>query len=371
MTEASLSQGVPVMACLDPRAPAPKRIAIFRALQLGDLLCTVPAMRALRRAYPAAHICLVGLPGARGFVTRFAPYLDELMVFPGIRQFPEQVADESALPDFFKAARARRFDLAIQMHGSGSYANEITSALGAAQWGGFVPDCARQETGRFLAWPDHLPEPLRYLALLAHMGLADSGDGSPEFPLYDEDVSSAAKLLEQHRLDPARTVVIHPGARLPSRRWPAQRFGDVARALAQEGWPVAVTGTPDEAQLTRAVAAKGAEACVDLCGQTSLGTLAALIQRCRLLICNDTGVSHVAAGVRAPSVVVASGSDVRRWAPLDQVRHEVLWAPAPCRPCSHHECPIGHPCALAVSVDAVLERVWLRLESRTFKEAMA
>jgi ADP-heptose:LPS heptosyltransferase len=92
---------------------------------------------------------------------------------------------------------------------------------------------------------------------------------------------------------------------------------------------------------------------VDLSGQTSLGTLAALLSESRLLVCNDTGVSHVAAAVGTRSVVIACGSDTARWAPLDDSRHRVLAHEIACRPCAHVECPVGHPCALAISVDAV------------------
>ena len=75
---------------------------------LGDMLCAVPALRALREAYPRAHIVLIGLPWASAFVDRYAALVDELMVFPGAVGFPEQPETDAGLPAFFRGARARR-----------------------------------------------------------------------------------------------------------------------------------------------------------------------------------------------------------------------------------------------------------------------
>src|SRR5690606_6899975 len=102
----------------------------------------------------------------------------------------------------------------------------------------------------------------------------------------------------------------------------------------------------EESSLTGLIERRMDGHAINLCGLTSLGALASLLQRGRLLVCNDTGISHMAAAVRLPSVVIASGSDVGRWAPLDSGLHVVLSEPMSCRPCSHVRCPIGHPCAM-------------------------
>jgi ADP-heptose:LPS heptosyltransferase len=93
---------------------------------------------------------------------------------------------------------------------------------------------------------------------------------------------------------------------------------------------------------------------LDLAGRTSLWQLGALLERAALVLCNDTGVSHVAAALKVPSVVISSGADVARWAPADAGLHRVQWAAAPCRPCAFRTCPhAGHPCATDVTVAAV------------------
>ncbi|CAG9248525.1 Lipopolysaccharide heptosyltransferase III [Burkholderia cepacia] len=204
-------------------------------------------------------------------------------------------------------------------------------------------------------WRDDEPEVTRYLALTRKLGYADCGDYL-EFPLGGLDYALWHVLRDEHALDPGRYVIVHPGARMASRRWPVERFALAARQLADDGWQVVLTGTRAEMALAGAFAEHLARPCVNLCGRTPLGALAALIGRARLLLCNDTGVSHIAAALGTPSVVVACGSDTARWAPLDGARHRVLANYPACRPCMFDTCPYGHECATAIGVGDVIDQ---------------
>ncbi|WP_409518745.1 glycosyltransferase family 9 protein [Paraburkholderia sp. LEh10] len=340
----------------------PQRIVVFRALQLGDMLCSVPALRALRRAAPHAHIALIGLPWAQTFIDRYSDLLDELIVFPGATGFPEQREDDSALPAFTHAMRERCFDLAVQLHGSGAIANDIVCSFNARANAGFVQHDEIQRAGCFIEWPDTLPEPHRYLALTHAMGAPFEADAL-SFDLTAADDDDYAALAAANGIEAHRLVLVHPGAQLPSRRWPVARFAHVADSLAADGWQIAVTGTAAEAPLTAAVLGLMAAPALHLAGSTSLGSLAALVERARLVVCNDTGISHIAAAMRTPSVVIASGSDTRRWAPLNRERHRVLADFPPCRPCAFRECPYGHECALNITVRQVLDTARAMLAS--------
>ena len=323
------------------------KIAVFRALQLGDLLCAVPALRALDHAYPQAHISLVALPWARELARRL-PYVDEFVEFPGFPALPERAPDMAAIPGFFSAMREREFDLAIQLHGSGELTNPLTVLMGAKRTAGYYrPGNYGPDPESFFEWRDGEHEVLRWLRLMERLGIAARGT-QLEFPLREEDWQGWRALRLQHY------AVIHPGSQLPSRRWPAERFAEVGDALAAEGLRVVLTGTAGERPLTARVKHAMREPAIDLAGRTTLGTLAAVIGRARLLVCNDTGVSHIAAAMQTPSVVVACGSDPKRWAPLNRDLHRVLWHDVPCRPCAHRECPIGHDCALGVPARAVI-----------------
>lgn len=345
---------------LAPGGVAPARVAVFRALQLGDLLCAVPALRALRKALPAARVTLIGLPWARDFVSRYAHLCDDFLSFPGFPGLPERAPELAALPDFLRDAQARRFDVALQLHGRGDITNPLVATLGATLCAGFCPpEGYRPDPSRYTPWPEQGHEIERLLTLMDFLGVPRDGTAL-EFPLAAAEIAQATALRAAHGLAPRRYACVHPGARLASRRWPPEHFAAVGATLARAGLRIVVTGTGEEAALTARVA-RGVPGAIDLAGRTPLGVLAALLRDARLLVCNDTGVSHVAAAVHTPSVVVSCGADPARFAPLDPVRHEVVWHPAPCRPCAHDRCPIGHPCARQLAPSRVTDRVIARL----------
>lgn len=336
--------------------PLPKRVAVFRALQLGDMLCVVPALRALRAALPQARITLVGLPWARDFVERFRNYLDDLMEFPGAPGLPERTPQPGELHAFVANAQRRHFDLAIQMHGSGVHSNRVVASLGATSTAGFFAlGGDKPDAGHFLACPEHEPEVWRSLRLMEFLGIPLRGE-ELEFPIFENDRNEFDRVAQAAKLEKKPYVCIHPGARFPTRRWPPDRFAAVADALAELGFQVVLTGTEAERFLAEAVAQFARAPCLNLAGRTSLGSLAVLLSNARLLVCNDTGVSHLAAALRVPSVVVYTASDYERWAPLDRELHRAVLQPIECRPCAHLVCPIGHPCANMITPHEVIQQ---------------
>lgn len=314
---------------LPPQGPPfaerhPKTIAILRALYLGDLLCAVPAWRALRAAFPQSRIVLIGLPWAASFVQRFHRYLDDFVEFAGYPGLPEVPVSGERITAFVDAMRRRRFDLLLQMHGNGRHINALVAMAGARVSAGFyLPGDFCPDAERFLAYPDDLPEVRRHLELMAWLGVPLAGEHL-EFPLTGLDRQDLRAVLASEGVALRRYVCVHPGGRGLNRRWPAERFAAVADLLAGKGLQVVLTGTAEEADLGRTVQRQMRRPAVNLIGRTELGALGVLLSGARLLVANDTGVSHMAAALRLPSVIVSTGSDPRRWNPLDRERHRVL-----------------------------------------------
>ncbi len=304
--------------------PVPQRVLVLRALQLGDLLCAVPALRALRAALPEAEVTLLGLPWARSFVQRFDRYLDGFIEFPGYPGLPERPVELASIPSFLASVQRLRFDLVLQMHGNGSLINPLAVLLAGRVTAGYhVPGAYCPDPDRFLPYPQGLHEIHRHLSLMTFLGVPDRGDGL-EFPLDASDRMRLAEIPGAARLRRGSYVCIHPGARAAERRWSPERFGELGDRLAARGLTVVLTGSPAERDLASGVARSMKSRPVNLTGRTDLGALAALLADARLLICNDTGVSHVAAALRVPSVVVFTASETRRWAPLDRTLHRVV-----------------------------------------------
>jgi ADP-heptose:LPS heptosyltransferase len=321
----------------------PASVAVVRLRTgLGDLLCTLPALRALRWRLPRAHIGLVTFAEMAAVVERMRPYVDELIPFPGVSGIPERPPRTADLPRFFADARARGFDLALQMYGANAAADRVTAALGARRIGGFL---ARGDPATTMPYPTDVHEVHRHLRLMRRLG-ADSGDDRLSFPITRADRRIAGALAPPY-------VLIHPGATSPARRWPPERFAAVGDALAARGLRVGIVGTAAERTLARCVAALMRAPALGLAGETTLGELAALLEGAVLLVGNDSGPAHLAAAVGTRSVTVFLSGDTVRWA-HDPRRHRIVRADVGCNPCPHLACPIDHRCATGVTAGAVM-----------------
>jgi ADP-heptose:LPS heptosyltransferase len=310
-----------------PRLPIPAtaRILVVRALPgLGDLLCAVPALRSLRSAYPQALITWMGLPGTEWFAQRFAHLIDDWLPFPGFPGIPEGWQGPEATVAFCQRVQAQNYDWVLQLHGSGNAINPFLTLLGGQCRAGFyLPGQYCPDPRYFLPYPRGA-EGDRLLALMEFLGCPTT-DPTLEFPLEAAEYQAGLRLMEAHSLVPGRYVCVHAGASVPSRRWTAAGFGQVARQLARQGYRMVLTGTAAERDLAHSIQSMinqpGTPLPLNLAGRTNLGALAVVLRHAALLICNDTGISHLAAALQVPSVVVFSDSEIDRWAPADCQRH--------------------------------------------------
>ncbi|MEU8296276.1 glycosyltransferase family 9 protein [Micromonospora sp. NPDC048909] len=281
--------------------PDVARIAVLRANALGDFIFVLPTLDALRAAYPEAEIVLIAAPWhAKLWRDRPGP-VDRVLVVPaadGIRR-PEPDEPPAAMADFLAAARAERFDLALQVHGGGANSNPLIAAFGARVTAGLRAESA-PPLDRWTRYVYYQHEVIRYLEVAALVG-APATTIVPTLAVTAADRAEAAEVLGPVRQP---RVALHPGATDTRRRWPAERFAEVARELVGDGYEVLVTGTPTEQEVVdRVVAAAGVPLRPQV-GTLSLGGLAGCFADCALVVSNDTGPLHLAAAVGARTVGV-------------------------------------------------------------------
>jgi hypothetical protein len=236
---------------------------------------------------------------------------------------------EEQVSSFYKTVQAKKYHFAIQMHGNGRISNKVVEAFGAYRYGGHRAQGCKEEcdSSLFIDYPHSLPEPLRLLHLLEFLGAPPKGT-ELEFPLMCEDERELHASGLQAGLMHRNYICIHPGARDRTKCWPPHLFAAVADRLASEtGAGIVLTGSGKEIDLATAVEQRLRCKAINAAAPISLGAMAALMRGARLLVCNDTGVSHIAAGLRLPSVVIFNNSDMHRWAPLDSERHRCVMDP--------------------------------------------
>jgi ADP-heptose:LPS heptosyltransferase len=272
------------------------RIAIVRALPgLGEMLCAIPALRAVRGTAPRAHITLIGLESSRWVVDRFPTYVDELWAFPGFPGIPGTDFEAGRTVRFLAEAHEREFDLVLQLHDAGGAANAFARLLGATRTAGSVlPGAEQPDRELFVELHPGDSEAHRLMRVVENLGARPTRDDELEFIIGAED---EAELADQGiELEAGGYACLHPG------RWDAKHVAAVTEALAERGLQT-----------------------FPLADELSLGATAAALRGAALTVCDDSGIAQLTAAVDTPSVVIlAPDGDSERWAPLDPERHRTV-----------------------------------------------
>jgi heptosyltransferase III len=332
------------------------RILFIRPDHIGDMLLTFPAVAALRHALPRARLVYAASAAAARLAKR-CPHLDDVLAVP----FPPlggSDSEDGAWRDTVRVAGARlagRFDAALVVRPDDPWSGEVVARASIPIRLGF--DMPR--TRPYLT--DALPVPgNRHVALdgfdLADALLARLSVGvrtvrrlDPVLAVSRDDEAAASDVLtDAGASEPL--ILLHPGSGWPLKNWPPPRWRLLAGELARRsGSRPVVAGTAAEGALVREVV-KGTAA-IDLAGRLSLGALAAVHRRARLVVTTDSGALHLAAAVGAPVVGLFGPGDPFRFAPLappDRVR--IVRIGLACSPCGTLEQP---PCGAVREPDCV------------------
>jgi len=337
-------------------AAAAASIAVRLPNWLGDTVMAVPALAAVRAAWPGARVLAAG-PWAALLAQQ--GLADVLVDYP--RKWSGRLRAADTVATFAP-------DLAIVLP------NSLESALGAWYWG------ARQRVGfaaggRSALLTDALPVPSprrhqidEYLMLVERCGAAATArDPVLGAPAPDSaERLEACRLLETAGAVASPRIGVHLGAAYgPAKLWPVERVVDFCRLLAADRTTAILLGAPGDVESAATVTARAPA--VSLVGRDRPALLPALLSELDVLVSGDTGVAHLAAALGTPVVTLFGPTDPRLSAPRGPVA--VLTHPVPCSPCFYRTCPIEHPCLRNLPAADVYAQARMALRAAAVGEA--
>ncbi len=344
------------------------RIVVRGPNWLGDIVMALPALAAVRRAFPSSTLALA-VPAPFAPVGRAIAGIDEVVPLAGtgVRHLRGHAA----------ALAAGRFDLGILL--TNSFASGLAVKLAGVpqRWGvrrdlrgplltrAVEPARVPADAAPAVPFPaDHHAG--YYLAVLRALDIAHVP--GPFALTVEEDTRARAGTLLETGGRRANTpiVALAPGAAYgQAKRWPPERAAEAIVALADRGVQVVLVGAPSDRAASRAILSQLSTrpavpvSPIDLVGRTTLAELMGVFSWSGAVVSNDSGAMHVAAGVGRPVVAIFGPTDERRTAPIGE--HVVIKQDVWCRPCLLRECPIDHRCLRTLPASRIVEAVdgWL------------
>jgi ADP-heptose:LPS heptosyltransferase len=326
---------------------------------IGDIVCAIPAFAAIRRAYPDARLTLLTTPGRYSHSLHAeellgnAEWIDEIILYD-----LEDVRTREQRRAFGAKLRARRFDVWFDLTLDRTrFARmlrdmlfaKLIGARWACGWRLEHIDFAAKAEAEVIDFPNEVE---RLMGMLSRGGIES---GAVEFPLPLNEMGDPflPRIIRESEMKSVPIVAIAPGARRSCNLWPSERFAAVAIDLVSRGITIVLIGGPEDYLMCEDLASQVGSGS-NLVGKLSIPESCALLRRCDLLICVDSGPQHLAAAVGNPCVALFSQRNQRRrWYPYGN-NHIVLEGSVECHTCLLDTCPNDNRCMKQISIEDVL-----------------
>jgi heptosyltransferase II len=330
-----------------------QKILIIAPSWVGDCMLMQPMLHRLRQRHPDARIDVLAPPWTEKLL-QLMPEIHEVIINP----FPHGTLGLSARLNLGMRLRAAQYDQAIVLANSWKsalvpfFANIPlrTGFVGEMRYG-LLNDARKLNKKK-------LPLMVERFALLAEAAHDEFARPlpSPELSISDEQRSQA---LAKFGLTPGKPVAVFcPGAEYgPAKRWPAHYYAELAQHLRAQDYAVWLIGSPADKLVAETIIALGNEPCRNLCGVTDLAEAIALLSCADLVVCNDSGLMHIAAALDRPLLAIFGSSSPQFTPPLSD-KAQVLKLDLSCSPCFKRECPLGHfNCMIKIPPKEVLRHL--------------
>ena len=337
------------------RSDSPRQILVIQTAFLGDVILTLPLVQVLKREFPDSAIDVVVTP-------RAAPLLEN---HPAVRSavvYDKRGRDAGAAGflRLRKQLAGTRYDLALVPHRS-MRSSLLARFAGIPERIGFDRSAGRYFFTRTVHYEPSMHETRRNLSLLGPLGIGSRGAEFPRLYPSQRDGRKVDEWLQEHGVSGgSHMAAIAPGTVWNTKRWPEERFTEIAKRLADSHFAVFLIGGNDDRDLCSRISAAAGECVRTASGDLSLLESAELVRRCRILIANDSAPMHIALAVGTP-VLAIYGATVPAYgfAPYGPHDRVVETTGLACRPCTPHggdRCPITtFDCMNKITVDRVVQ----------------
>jgi heptosyltransferase-3 len=354
-----------------------KKILVIKFRHIGDVLLTVPTIRALKETFPDVKISVLVNSGTEEVMTD-NPVIDEIIVFNRaiknlsvIRRYREEIK-------FLKGIRSRGFDMTVDLTGGDRAA--IVSSISGARYRLAVNPGKEGFAGKSFFYT-HLANIdrqkhmiLQNLEVVRHFGI-NTNNLDVDIFIPQEIKFSIKKIFEEKGIKESDKVIhVHPTSRWLFKCWKDEYMAEVIGWIIEQGIKVVVTSAPDKKELEKAKRILSLATSritqhrswiLDLCGKTTIKELAAIAETSDLFIGIDSAPMHIAAAVKTPVIALFGPTGENVWGPYGD-GHIVITKDLPCKPCKKGMCE-GiqlRECMLAIKPDDVKEAILKILNSK-------
>lgn len=345
-----------------------KNILVMRYRFIGDTVLTVPFLRNLREAYPAARIDLMLEPFS-GQVIEGCPYVDEVIPFEfkTIHAYSSQSerGKWSGYAHYWKFIRQRKYDAVFVLKRS------LSSALLA--WAAGVPHRIGFATeGRGLILTDPVPyrqdqhEVENFLDCLRVLDIHIGSKALELWPSAEADRKVGSLFSNAGWKQDDLKIIVHAAASLPAKQWPLERFAAVMKIMKQKyNARFIYSGAKGDSSLYQTIEQQGPFAGLNLSGMTTLHENLSVYRASHLFFGVDSGPMHMAAAVGVPVIALFGPTDERKWGPWGE-GHTVITKRLSCYPCKPHKCA-DNECMKRISIEEVIDALERKIGTLNLK----
>ena len=309
-----------------------KRILVINLSNIGDVVLTTPVIQLLRKNFPQAHLAV--LVGPRAFsVFKSDPRIDKKIIYDKGSCWKNKLILVNRL-------RQDRYDLVVDLRSSA-----FNIFLGTPYRTSILARAPKSLT--------HMRD--RHLWKLKSLGLGTEELISPTVEFSQNDQDNVNRLMNKWQVRGRQIVVgLAPGARNMTKRWEKEGYRQLIKRLYDEyNAKIVMVGDKDDARLVEEIVSRIKPRPINLCGKTTIGELAFVLTKCKLLVSNDSAPMHMAWAVNTPVVAIFGPTDYKKYAPCG-AQDIVIRKNLPCAPCEQSLCRKGtRQCMKLISADEV------------------